>query len=305
MMNPQQSPLKAATEQQREISAWQDRFESVLDRRLPGAGQNPAALHEAMRYSALAGGKRFRPVLVYASGKALGLEMEQLDPVACAVELIHAYSLIHDDLPAMDDDDLRRGRPTCHRAFDEATAILAGDALQALAFEILANELPQESASSLKLISAIAGACGSTGMAGGQALDLAAVGTRIEMAQLETMHRLKTGALIRASVVTPCIQAGLNSGAHEQFSIYGQCIGLAFQIHDDILDVTGDSQLIGKSTQADAALDKPTFPSVLGLEASRERALSLCNESRKALEGIEGDTSALAWLADYVISRDR
>ncbi len=304
-MNLQQSPLNAATEQEREISAWQDRFESVLDRRLPGAGQNPAVLHEAMRYSALAGGKRFRPVLVYASAKALDLEMEQLDPVACAVELIHAYSLIHDDLPAMDDDDLRRGRPTCHRAFDEATAILAGDALQALAFEILANELPQESASSLKLISAIAGACGSTGMAGGQALDLAAVGTRIEMAQLETMHRLKTGALIQASVVTPCILAGLNSSAHEQFSIYGQCIGLAFQIHDDILDVTGDSQLIGKSTQADAALDKPTFPSVLGLDASRERALSLRNESLKALEGIEGDTSALAWLADYVISRDR
>jgi len=305
MMNLQQSPLNAATEQQREVSAWQDRFESILDQRLPGTDQNPAVLHEAMRYSALAGGKRFRPVLVYASGKALGLEMEQLDPVACAAELIHAYSLIHDDLPAMDDDDLRRGRPTCHRAFDEATAILAGDALQALAFEILANELPQESASSLKLINAIAGACGSTGMAGGQALDLAAVGTRIELAQLETMHRLKTGALIQASVVAPCILAGLNSSTHEQFSIYGQCIGLAFQIHDDILDVTGDSQLIGKSTQADAALDKPTFPSVLGLEASRERALSLRNESLKALEGIEGDTSALAWLADYVISRDR
>jgi len=297
--------LKAPTEQQEEVSAWQHRFESVLDQRLPGTDQNAAILHEAMRYSALAGGKRFRPVLVYASGKALGLELEQLDPVACAIELIHAYSLIHDDLPAMDDDDLRRGRPTCHRAFDEATAILAGDALQALAFEILATELPQGPASSLKLIRAIAAACGSTGMAGGQALDLGAVGTTIELAKLETMHRLKTGALIRTSVLTPCILAGINGGTYEHFSIYGQCIGLAFQIHDDILDVTGDSQVIGKSTQADAALDKPTFPSILGLEASRQRAHSLCNESLDALQGIAGDTTALAWLADYVISRDR
>ena len=304
-MNPQPSPLKAPTEQQEEVSAWQHRFESVLDQRLPGTDQNAAILHEAMRYSALAGGKRFRPVLVYASGKALGLEIEQLDPVACAIELIHAYSLIHDDLPAMDDDDLRRGRPTCHRAFDEATAILAGDALQALAFEILATELPQRSASSLELIRVIAAACGSTGMAGGQALDLGAVGTTIELAQLETMHRLKTGALIQASVLAPCILAGISGGTYEHFSIYGQCIGLAFQIHDDILDVTGDSQVIGKSTQADAALDKPTFPSILGLEASRQRAHSLCTESLDALQGIAGDTSALAWLADYVISRDR
>ena len=304
-MNLQQSHLKAATDCQGEVSAWQRRFESVMDQRLPTLDENPGTLHEAMRYSALAGGKRFRPVLVYAAGRALGLELEVLDPVACAIELIHAYSLIHDDLPAMDDDDLRRGRPTCHRAFDEATAILAGDALQALAFEILAGELPCESPSSLPLINTIARACGSTGMAGGQALDLGAVGATIQLAELETMHRLKTGALIHAAATAPCILAGADQGTQERFSIYGQRIGLAFQVHDDILDVTGDSQVIGKNTQADAALDKPTFPSLLGLEASRERAISLRNEAISALQGVEGNTSTLAWLADYVVTRDR
>ena len=304
-MNRRQPHLKARTEQLAGISAWQQRFESVLDQRLPGTDLTPAILHDAMRYSALAGGKRFRPVLIYASGQALGLAMEELDPLACAIELIHAYSLIHDDLPAMDDDDLRRGRPTCHRAYDEATAILAGDALQALAFEILADELPQQSDRGLRLIKAVARACGSTGMAGGQMLDLSAVGTTIELGQLETMHRLKTGALIHASVVTPCVLSGVETAVYEQFSRYGQSIGLAFQIHDDILDVTGDSLVIGKSTQADAALDKPTFPSVLGLEESRQAARTLSEEALGALEGISGDTSAMAWLAEYVISRDR
>jgi geranylgeranyl pyrophosphate synthase len=304
-MNLQQSHLKVATEQIAEIAAWQQRFESVLDQRLPGTDQTPAILHDAMRYSALDGGKRFRPVLIYASGRALGLVMDQLDPLACAIELIHAYSLIHDDLPAMDDDDLRRGRPTCHRAYDEATAILAGDALQALAFEILAAELPQKSDCGLRLIKTVATACGSTGMAGGQALDLSAVGTTIDLSQLETMHRLKTGALIQASVEAPCMLAGLEAEDYERFSAYGQCVGLAFQIHDDILDVTGDSRVIGKSTQADAALDKPTFPSIMGLEASRQAASTLRDEALDALEGIAGDTAAMAWLADYVISRDR
>lgn len=305
MMNLQPSHLKTETEPQAEISAWQQRFESVLDRRLPGTDQTPNALHDAMRYSALAGGKRFRPVLIYASGRALDLAIDELDPLACAIELIHAYSLIHDDLPAMDDDDLRRGRPTCHRAFDEATAILAGDALQALAFEILAKELPQSSGCGLDLIKTIANACGSNGMAGGQALDLSAVGTTIDLSQLETMHRLKTGALIHASAVSPCILTGAESEIYHQFSVYGQCIGLAFQIHDDILDVTGDSRVIGKSTQADAALEKPTFPSILGLEASRGAAQKLRKEALEALEDIPGDTSAMAWLADYVINRDR
>ena len=258
-----------------------------------------------MRYSALAGGKRFRPVLVYATGMALGLPAADLDPVAASIEIIHAYSLIHDDLPAMDDDDLRRGHPTCHKAFDEATAILAGDALQALAFEVLARELPSDRGNSLQIVRLIADACGSTGMAGGQALDLAAVGKNIDVAALETMHRLKTGALIRAAVVAPGMLADAGEDVLSHISAYGDCTGLAFQVHDDILDVTGDSQLTGKNTLADAALDKPTFPSILGLDRSRERARELRDQAIAHLEHVPGDTSTLAWLANYVIQRDR
>lgn len=304
-MNPQWSHLKPQTEQPEEVSAWLRRFEAELERRLPGSNENPVILHEAMRYSVLNGGKRFRPVLTYASGKALGLSLQQLDPLACALELIHAYSLIHDDLPAMDDDELRRGRLTCHRAYNEATAILAGDALQALAFEIMANELPPASANSLQLFSSVAKACGSTGMAGGQALDLGAVGTILDLTELETMHRLKTGALIQTAVISPCILADSDQATLDRFAEYGKCIGLAFQIHDDILDVTGDSKLTGKVSQADAALNKPTFPSILGLEKSQQRATLLRDQALDALRGFKGDISVMAWLADYVISRDR
>ncbi len=303
-MNLQRSHLKATTEQQAEVSAWQLHFESVLDYYLPLADTNPSALHQAMRYSAMAGGKRFRPVLVYASGKALGLDREILDPLACAIELIHSYSLIHDDLPAMDDDDLRRGQPTCHRAHGEATAILAGDALQALAFEILANGNPGRPASTLQLIRDLASACGSTGMAGGQALDLGAVGSSIDLDELETMHRLKTGALIQFAVTATCHLADANEEISSKFSEFGEILGLAFQIHDDILDVTGDSALTGKSTLADIALNKPTFPSVLGLKESQLRALALRDQAISCLEGIDGDVSSLIWLADYVVSRD-
>jgi len=288
-----------------EISAWQQRFEKLLDRHLPEETQEPTLLHQAMRYSALAGGKRFRPVLVYATGKALGFPAENLDSIAAAIEIIHAYSLIHDDLPAMDDDDMRRGRPSCHCAFDEATAILAGDALQALAFEILSRELPVNSPHSLSVINTIARACGSTGMAGGQALDLGAVGIRIDEAALKNMHRLKTGALIKASVSAPCTLAGTDRQTHDGLSAYGECVGLAFQVHDDILDVTGNSELIGKSTFADIALDKPTFPSVLGLDESRRQARNLRDRAISHLKAVEGDTSTLEWLADYVVSRDR
>lgn len=303
-MNLQRSHLQAATEQRAEISAWQQHFESILGQYLPDENLNPGTLHRAMRYSALAGGKRFRSVLVYASGKALGLKTKRLDPLACAIELIHTYSLIHDDLPAMDDDDLRRGQPTCHRAYDEATAILAGDALQALAFEILAGAAPAQAATSLRLIRELASACGSTGMAGGQALDLGAVGNSISLPELETMHRLKTGALIRLAVTAPCHIADASDETSNRFSDFGECIGLAFQIHDDILDVTGDSALTGKSTRADAALNKPTFPSILGLEESQRRAMVLRDEAITSLEGFQGDTSTLIWLADYVVSRD-
>lgn len=293
------------TEPALEVARWQQRFESVLDHRLPSEEREPALLHRAMRYASLAGGKRFRPVLVFASGKAFGIDRGLLDPLAAAVEFIHAYSLIHDDLPAMDDDNLRRGKPTCHRAFDEATAILAGDALQALAFEILASELPPDSANSLPAINAIARACGSIGMAGGQALDLDAVGKTISEQALSTMHRLKTGALIAASVTTPGILAGIDQDRLKHIASYGECIGLAFQVHDDILDVTGNSDLTGKSTLADAALNKPTFPSIIGLDNSRKRARELRDKAIFHLQHIDGDTGSLEWLANYVISRDR
>ena len=301
-MNLQRSHLKAATEQQAEISTWQQHFESVLDQFLPHANVKPGTLHQAMRYSALAGAKRFRPVLVYASGKALGLKLDRLDPLACAIELIHTYSLIHDDLPAMDDDDLRRGQPTCHRAYGEATAILAGDALQALAFEILTSTA--QAATTLRMIRELAHACGSMGMAGGQALDLGAVGNTISLGELETMHRLKTGALIQFAVTAPCRMAGANVDTSNRFSDFGERLGLAFQIHDDILDVTGDSALTGKSTRADAALNKPTFPSILGLEESQRRTIALRDEAISILDGFHGDASTLIWLAHYVVSRD-
>jgi geranylgeranyl pyrophosphate synthase len=204
----------------------------------------------------------------------------------------------------MDDDNLRRGQPTCHRAYDEATAILAGDALQALAFEILASATRTQAKTNLSLVRELASACGSTGMAGGQALDLGAVGNSISLPELETMHRLKTGALIRLAVTAPCQIADVNADTSNIFSDFGECLGLAFQIHDDILDVTGDSALTGKSTQADAALNKPTFPSILGLEESQRRAFALRDEAISYLEGFQGDTSTLIWLADYVVSRD-
>ena len=295
----------SATEPAARIHDWQARFDRVLEQRLPPETHHPQQLHQAMRYSALAGGKRFRPVLVYATGQALGLGPEALDPVAAAIEIIHAYSLIHDDLPAMDDDDMRRGRPTCHRAFDEATAILAGDALQALAFEVLARELPAGKANSLQAVHLIARACGSVGMAGGQALDLGSVGRDISVDALETMHRLKTGALIRASVAAPCLLAEVGEDVVGRLEAYGDCVGLAFQVHDDILDVTGNSEVTGKAVLADAALDKPTFPSILGLDASRQRARELRDQAIDHLAAVPGDTSMLAWLAAYVIRRDR
>lgn len=297
--------LKTVTDYAQLVAGWQTRFDAVLDGHLPPANTEPRRLHQAMRYSVLASGKRFRPVLVYASGMALGLGQDVLDAPATAIELIHAYSLIHDDLPAMDDDDLRRGRPTCHRAFDEATAILAGDALQALAFEVLARELPAGHGNSIMVVKAIAAACGSTGMAGGQALDLAAVGLNIDEEALKTMHRLKTGALIKASAIVPCMLAGSDENTLARMSTYGDCVGLAFQVHDDILDVTGDIELTGKNTLSDAAQDKPTFPSILGLEESVRQARQLRDHAIAQLEQVPGDTSVLAWLADYVIQRDR
>ena len=288
------------------IRQWGERFESRLEASLATAQGTPDLLHQAMRYSALAGGKRMRPLLVYAACDALDIDFRLLDGVACAIELIHAYSLIHDDLPAMDDDDLRRGNPTCHRAFDEATAILAGDALQALAFEVLASDsaLSGDPGIQVKIIGDIARACGSTGMAGGQALDLDAVGQTLTHDELSQMHRLKTGALIKVSATAAAHFASAGADLHRKLQLFGDHVGLAFQIHDDILDVTGTEEVTGKSTQKDARQDKPTFPGILGLEASMDQARDLKNVALAELNGFPGDCSALAWLAAFAVNRN-
>jgi len=287
------------------IDACRRRFESAFERLLPAQDAEPQRLHAAMRYSALSGGKRIRPMLLHATGQALQLDSRLLDPVACAIELIHAYSLIHDDLPAMDDDDMRRGRKTCHLAFDEATAILAGDALQALAFEAIAGATALTEKIRADLGLRLARACGSMGMAGGQMLDMSVTGQTPTLAQLEHIHSLKTGALIRLSVMAAPIIAEAPPETLEALDRFGECVGLGFQICDDILDVTGDSDKMGKSAHADALLDKATFPSLVGLEASRNRARQLRDEALACLENVPGDTAALAWLADYMIHRDR
>ena len=289
------------------MGAVQARMETVLARVLPPLHVRPARLHEAMRYAVLAPGKRIRPVLTYATGEALGVDLDLLDPAAVAVELIHAYSLIHDDLPAMDDDDLRRGRPTCHRQFDEATAILAGEALQALAFETLLRECGELScARRLAMTHALARASGSLGMAGGQALDLAAVGQKLSLEQLETVHRHKTGALIRASVALAFLASGCTDGDIERrLDRYATCIGLAFQVQDDILDVEGATEVIGKPQGSDAGLDKPTYPNLLGMEQAKATALSLCSEAVACLTPFGERAATLAMIADYIVRRDR
>jgi farnesyl diphosphate synthase len=259
-----------------------------------------------MRYSTLGGGKRLRPALVYLTGESLGAALIDLDAPAAAVELIHVYSLVHDDLPAMDDDDLRRGRPTCHRAYDEATAILVGDALQALAFSVLADDSlgTIAPATRLSMIRALAQAAGTAGMAGGQAVDLAAVGQTLSVDAVENMHRRKTGALIKGSVLLGAIGAGIDSGADfHALQLFGDEIGLAFQIQDDILDVEGDAAVLGKTTGADAALSKPTYPSTVGLPAARDRARSLRDRAVTALTPLGPRSAPLVELAQFVVSR--
>ncbi|RFA30911.1 (2E,6E)-farnesyl diphosphate synthase [Alkalilimnicola ehrlichii] len=282
------------------------RFERVLEHWLPTASTHPARLHDAMRYSALAGGKRIRPVLVYAVGAALHCPAERLDGPACAVELIHAYSLVHDDLPAMDDDDLRRGRPTCHKAYDEATAILVGDALQSLAFYVLAHD-PQgtpDSQARLRMIETLALASGSRGMVGGQAIDLGAVGQQLDLPQLEDMHIHKTGALIRASVRLGALAAGADAATQDKLDRYAKCIGLAFQIQDDILDVEGDTEALGKTQGADAERGKPTYPALLGLDEAKLRAQRLTDDALQSLEGLGPEADTLRGIAHYIINRD-
>jgi len=282
------------------------RVEAALDRFLPAADLLPQRLHEAMRYAALAGGKRVRPLLVYAAGQALEADPQALDVVAVAVECIHAYSLVHDDLPAMDNDDLRRGRPTCHRAFGEAGAILAGDALQAQAFFLLAHaDMPEVDAQTrLQMIEILALAAGSRGMVGGQAIDLAAVGKQLDMAELEDMHIHKTGALIRAAVLLGALCADdLDEDRRQALDHYGKCIGLAFQVQDDILDVTGSTEELGKQAGADDAREKPTYPALLGLDGARDRARELHLAGTDSLAWFGPEADPLRWLSAYIVAR--
>jgi farnesyl diphosphate synthase/geranylgeranyl diphosphate synthase type II len=287
------------------VPDYQKRIEGVLARALEIDGGATPRLIEAMRYSTLAGGKRVRPVLVYATGEALGAPLDVLDAPAAAVELIHVYSLVHDDLPAMDNDDLRRGRPTCHRAFDEATAILVGDALQARAFEVLANSPASIAATArIEMLRLLADAIGTRGMAGGQAIDLEAVKQSLDEAALERMHRQKTGALIQASVLLGASAAGVSNAAHRAaLAEFGAEIGLAFQIQDDILDVEGTTTALGKRAGADADRVKPTYPSVLGLPGARAAALNRRDRALAALAPLGARFAPLGEFADFLVSR--
>jgi geranylgeranyl pyrophosphate synthase len=290
------------------MAECRERLECSFDTWLPAAVTHPAILHEAMRYTVMDGGKRIRPTLVYAGGQATGAAPESLDRAACAIELIHAYSLIHDDLPAMDDDDLRRGKPSCHRAFGEATAILAGDALQSLAFQVLASDAGNGVSEStrLRMIKTLALAAGSRGMAGGQSIDLAATGQQLNIAELEDMHIHKTGALIRASVVLGSLCGESTAQADiEKLDHYAKCIGLAFQIRDDILDVEGEAATLGKNPGMDQRLEKSTYPSVIGLEAARERATELHSEALKSLAAFDERADPLRGISTYIIERER
>ena len=281
------------------------RVNRALEQRLPEAETLPVVLHQAMRYAVFNGGKRIRPTLLYAARAALGETGPVLDAPACAVELIHAYSLVHDDLPAMDDDDLRRGKPTCHRAFDEATAILTGDALQTLAFQVLAEGEEPEPARRLQMVGELARASGSRGMAGGQALDLAAVGRKPDLAELESMHIHKTGVLIRASVRLGalCVD-GVAEDSLRRLDHYAKCIGLAFQIQDDVLDVTADTTTLGKPQGSDARQDKPTYPDLLGLDGARELAGELIDDALASLAPLDERAEPLRALARYIIARE-
>lgn len=288
------------------LKHWQALTETALEGYLPPASQSPSRLHEAMRYSVLGGGKRVRPALVYATAEAIGLTQSSVIAAACSVELIHAYSLIHDDLPAMDDDDLRRGRPTCHKAFDEATAVLAGDALQTLAFEILTTDiqLPADPAIKLALVRLLAEATGTAGMAGGQALDLAAEGQAADLATITDIHARKTGALIRASVLlAAACQPTLSSAEHAALDRYARGVGLAFQIQDDLLDIEGDPTLLGKATGADQALQKLTYPAVVGVQAAHAKVAALHQETLDALSPFGAKANALRELANWLVLR--
>lgn len=286
------------------MAVTQDRAESALGRFLPGAVSIPARLHQAMRYATLGGGKRVRPLLAFAAGELTDAQPEALDIVGCAVEMIHAYSLVHDDLPCMDDDVLRRGRPTCHVEYDEPTALLVGDSLQTMAFELLASQGIGEPKQQLEMIALLAHASGSRGMAGGQAIDLASVGQPLTQPELELMHALKTGALIRAAVLIGAL-AGSPMSADERASLdrFAKRAGLLFQVVDDILDCTASTATLGKTAGKDEAADKPTYVALLGLEKARAYADELRADARDALAIFGDRATRLNQLADFICHR--
>ena len=290
-----------------QLHHWQQRIHQLLESRLPKVDQEPIRLHQAMQYSALNGGKRIRPLLVYLTGSALGAKQQDMDQAALAVELIHCYSLVHDDLPAMDDDDLRRGKPTCHIQYDEATAILAGDALHTLAFELLSDDVFSTKAKGqqLAMIQHLATASGSLGMGGGQAIDLESTNNSIELHTLENMHRMKTGALIKASVLLGALCAGpVSSTTQASLEQYADAIGLAFQVKDDILDIESDTQTLGKPQGSDVEKQKNTYPALLGLAGSKQKLEDLLIQSLQALDDLPYNTDALAELANFIVKRN-
>ncbi len=287
------------------ICAQQAQFETVLDGLLPGAETVPQRLHQAMRYAVLDGGKRVRPLLTLAAGDVSGAGQKELFTAAAAIELIHAYSLVHDDLPCMDDDVLRRGKPTCHKQYDEATALLVGDSLQSLAFQLLAErKLSDDAARRLQMVSLLAGASGSRGMAGGQAIDLESTGKSLTVTELEFMHIHKTGALIRAAVLLGAYCGNeLKKEQIDKLDHYGKLIGLAFQVVDDILDCESDTVTLGKTAGKDAKHDKPTYVSTLGMQRAREMAKELHEEALITLDEFGDQAQRLRELADFIVLR--
>lgn len=287
-----------------QLDAWRTRIDAALERALDLVTGAEPRLVAGMRHAVLLGGKRMRPLLAHASGHACGADPDALDGPATAIELIHAYSLVHDDLPAMDDDALRRGQPTVHMAFDEGTAILVGDALQSLAFQVLADT-PVSDDRRVSLLRELAMAAGAHGMCGGQALDLAATGkgSNASLQNLEQLHALKTGALIRAAVRMGALAAGAGSDQHKHLDSFADALGLAFQIRDDLLDVEGESETLGKTAGKDAAQDKATFPALIGIEASRARLAELADTMSAALDPLGPRAAALRALAEMAIHR--
>ncbi len=288
------------------ITTYQQRIDAAIETWLPAASIQPARLHEAMRYVVQNGGKRIRPLLVYLTGYALDVEPTLLDAPACAVEFIHAYSLVHDDLPAMDDDDLRRGQATCHKAFDEATAVLVGDALQTLAFYVLSHDphLQVSDTKRLTMVETLALASGSRGMVGGQAIDMIAVGQSLNIAELENMHIHKTGALIRASVKLGALACeAIDDTLLKKLDRYAKCIGLAFQIQDDILDIESNTETLGKLQGADIIHNKATYPSLLGLHGAKQMAKELIDDALFNLTDLDHKAEPLRWVANYIVTR--